>query len=208
MSGFAELCVTTNFSFLRAGSHPEVVETALALGLAGIGVADRNTLAGVVRAHVKAKRCARRGKAISASLSAAGWCFAMERLTCWPIRRIARLTPILRAPQHRQSARAEECWLDFGDLIAHSEGLCCIVISPDAAPRMRLILSLPRCVKRAGGLAAAPFRFDARIAGVFACEGMRRRNRGAPHRHDGALMHDPRGVRCLMSSPAFARRKN
>src|SRR5215475_11238542 len=56
MSGFAELCVTTNFSFLRSGSHPEeMVEQAHALGLAGIGVADRNTLAGVVRAHMKAK---------------------------------------------------------------------------------------------------------------------------------------------------------
>ncbi len=33
MSGFAELCVTTNFSFLRSGSHPEeMVEQAAALG--------------------------------------------------------------------------------------------------------------------------------------------------------------------------------
>lgn len=56
MSGFAELCVTTNFSFLRSGSHPEeMVEQAVALGLTGIGIADRNTLAGVVRAHVKAR---------------------------------------------------------------------------------------------------------------------------------------------------------
>src|SRR5215510_8718902 len=56
MSGFAELCVTTNFSFLRSGSHPEeMVEQAATLGLAGIGIADRNTLAGVVRAHVAAK---------------------------------------------------------------------------------------------------------------------------------------------------------
>ena len=53
---FAELCTTTNFSFLRAGSHPEeMVEQAQVLGLAGLGVADRNSLAGVVRAHVAAK---------------------------------------------------------------------------------------------------------------------------------------------------------
>ncbi len=56
MSAFAELCASTNFSFLRAGSHPEeMAEQAKALGLAGLGVADRNTLAGVVRTHVAAK---------------------------------------------------------------------------------------------------------------------------------------------------------
>src|SRR5437763_893443 len=53
MTGFAELAVTTNFSFLRGGSHPEeLVGQAIALGLKGIGIADRNRLAGVVRAHV------------------------------------------------------------------------------------------------------------------------------------------------------------
>jgi DNA polymerase III alpha subunit len=49
---YAELAVTTNFSFLRGGSHPEeFVEQAKALGLIGLGIADRNTVAGVVRAH-------------------------------------------------------------------------------------------------------------------------------------------------------------
>jgi len=53
---FAELAVTSNFSFLRGGSQPhELVETAKALGLGAIGIADRNTLAGAVRAHVAAK---------------------------------------------------------------------------------------------------------------------------------------------------------
>ncbi len=53
---YAELQVTTNFSFLRGGSHgEELVAQAKALGLAAIAVADRNTLAGVVRAHVAAK---------------------------------------------------------------------------------------------------------------------------------------------------------
>ena len=53
---FAELAATTNFSFLRGASHPEeMVARAAELGLAGIGIADRNTLAGVVRAHVFAR---------------------------------------------------------------------------------------------------------------------------------------------------------
>src|SRR5262249_27530070 len=50
---YAELDVTTNFSFLRGGSHPEeLVATAKLLGLEAIAVTDRNTLAGVVRAHL------------------------------------------------------------------------------------------------------------------------------------------------------------
>jgi error-prone DNA polymerase len=53
---YAELDVTTNFSFLRGASHAEeLVAQAKALGVAALGVADRNTLAGVVRAHVAAK---------------------------------------------------------------------------------------------------------------------------------------------------------
>jgi error-prone DNA polymerase len=49
---YAELQVTTNYSFLRGGSHPgELVFQAANLGHYAIGVADRNTLAGVVRAY-------------------------------------------------------------------------------------------------------------------------------------------------------------
>ncbi len=57
---YTELQVTTNFSFLRGGSHPEeLVEQAAALGYKKIAITDRNTLAGVVRAHI-----ATRGKDI------------------------------------------------------------------------------------------------------------------------------------------------
>ena len=52
MSAYAEVAVTTNYSFLRGASHPkELVQTAAELGLTAIGIADRNTLAGVVRAY-------------------------------------------------------------------------------------------------------------------------------------------------------------
>ncbi len=51
MSAYAELAAATNFSFLRGASHPQdMVMTALLLGYAGLGVADRNSVAGVVRA--------------------------------------------------------------------------------------------------------------------------------------------------------------
>ncbi|MGD9805625.1 MAG: error-prone DNA polymerase [Hyphomicrobiaceae bacterium] len=52
MTLYAELATTTNFSFLRGASHPgDLVIRAVLLGHAGIGIADRNTVAGVVRAY-------------------------------------------------------------------------------------------------------------------------------------------------------------
>ena len=49
---YAELVAASDFSFLRGASHPQdLVLTALLLGHAGLGIADRNTVAGVVRAH-------------------------------------------------------------------------------------------------------------------------------------------------------------
>jgi error-prone DNA polymerase len=56
MSVYAELAVTTNFSFLRgASTAEELVLRAKELGLLGLGIADRNSVAGVVRAHYMAK---------------------------------------------------------------------------------------------------------------------------------------------------------
>ncbi|MBY0534303.1 MAG: error-prone DNA polymerase [Chitinophagaceae bacterium] len=58
LDGYVELEVTTNFSFLQGGSHPEeLVEQALLLGYKEIAIADHNTLAGVVRAYAAAKKC-------------------------------------------------------------------------------------------------------------------------------------------------------
>jgi len=52
VAGYAEIGITTNFSFLRGGSHPqEYVHQASDYRLPVIGIADRNTLAGVVRAY-------------------------------------------------------------------------------------------------------------------------------------------------------------
>ncbi|MEM9999431.1 MAG: error-prone DNA polymerase [Pseudomonadota bacterium] len=53
---YFELDVRSNFSFLTGASHPEeLVVTAKRLGLSGLGLADTNTVAGVVRAHMAAK---------------------------------------------------------------------------------------------------------------------------------------------------------
>jgi error-prone DNA polymerase len=54
---YAELYVTSNFSFLRGASHPEeLVEQASVLGYSAIAITDVNTVAGIVRAHVAAKK--------------------------------------------------------------------------------------------------------------------------------------------------------
>lgn len=53
---FAEMVAASNFSFLRGASHAQdLVAQALALGHRGLGIADRNTVAGVVRAYAAVK---------------------------------------------------------------------------------------------------------------------------------------------------------
>jgi error-prone DNA polymerase len=168
---FAELCVTTNFSFLRSGSHPEeMAEQAKALGLSGIGVADRNTLAGVVRAHVVAKEHGLR------LIVGARLVFMDETpdIIAYPQDRVAyaRLTRLLTRGNLR--APKGECHLGLDDLLAHAGGLRCIVIPPDEAHTLPLSPS-PRREGEARSLAAyldavreacgavwlaAPFRFD------------------------------------------------
>ena len=76
-SAYAELQVTRNFSFLRGASHPEeLVAVAADLGLAAMALSDRNTLAGVVRAHIAARRAGLRFivGAVSISKAARGSC--------------------------------------------------------------------------------------------------------------------------------------
>ena len=57
---YAELCITSNFTFLTGASHPEeLVTRAAELGLAAIAITDRNSVAGVVRAYSALKELAR-----------------------------------------------------------------------------------------------------------------------------------------------------
>ncbi len=60
MISYAELCVTTNFTFLTGASHPEELATRAAeLGLSAIAITDRNSVAGVVRAFSALKELER-----------------------------------------------------------------------------------------------------------------------------------------------------
>ena len=124
---YAELHVTTNYGFLRGASHPEeLVLTAKALGMAAIGVTDRNSLAGVVRAWSKGKEVGLR------VLTGARLDFADETpsVLCYPIDREAwgRLTRLLTVGQRR--AKKGECHLTRRDLIDHGEGQLILVIPP------------------------------------------------------------------------------
>ena len=81
----AEIGVATNFSFLRGASHPEeLVARSAELGLSAIGIADRNTLAGVVRARRHARANIARRSAIFARWRARGWRSPTIRLTSSP----------------------------------------------------------------------------------------------------------------------------
>jgi len=124
---YAELQTTTNYSFLRGASHPgELVTTAKALGLAAIGVADRNTLAGVVRAWAKGREIGQR------VLAGARLDFAdrTPSVLCYPTDRAAwgRLTRLLTVGQRR--AIKGECHLTGADLLAHGEGQLVLVVPP------------------------------------------------------------------------------
>ena len=64
LGGYAELAVTTNFTFLTGASHPEeLVTRAAELGLAAIAITDRNSLAGVVRAWTALRELRREAEA-------------------------------------------------------------------------------------------------------------------------------------------------
>ena len=130
MSGYAELQVSSNFSFLRGASHPEeLVETAARLGHAAIAIADRNSLAGVVRAHIAAK--AHGIKLI------VGACLELDdgtRLLCLPTDRpaYARLSRMLSLGKRRVGKG--ECLLTRQDVIAHGEGQMILLLPPECLP--------------------------------------------------------------------------
>jgi error-prone DNA polymerase len=124
---YAELAVATNFSFLRGASHAEeLVERAGELGLAAIGIADRNTLAGVVRAHTMAKEKNLR-LLVGARLVAGD---GFETIS-YPMDRLAyeRLCRLLTRGNRR--AKKGECHLALADILAESEGQIFIVMPPD-----------------------------------------------------------------------------
>ena len=131
MTTFVELAAASNFSFLRGASHPEeLVITAAALGSAGLAVCDRNTLAGVVRAHLAGREV---------GIPTAVGCrlvFHDETpdILAWPTDRAAygRLCRLLTVGNMR-GAKAD-CRLLLSDLVEWCEGLVLAIVAQTGTP--------------------------------------------------------------------------
>lgn len=123
---YTELQVTSNFSFLRGASHPEeMVDQAVALGYDAIAITDRNTFAGIVRAHAAAKK-------VGIRLIPACRLDLLDgpSLLAFPtdIKAYAQLSALLTLGNLR--AEKGSCYLYKADVYAHAAGSKFIVISP------------------------------------------------------------------------------
>src|SRR5579875_1717604 len=101
MQRYAELQVSSNFSFLRGASHPqELVNAANAYGHYAIALTDRNTLSGIVLAHSTLQEANRRTRfLVGCRLDFTNG----ESLLCYPTDRQAygRLTQLLTLDRRR-----------------------------------------------------------------------------------------------------------
>ena len=146
---YAELCTTSNFTFLCGASHPEeLVMRAADLGLAAIAITDRNSLAGVVRAYsalkvlkddIPAEKLPKLivGCRIVLRNSSVDW-------VALPTDRAAyqRLTRLLTCGKRRASKG--ECHLDLNDLMDHAKGMILIAIPSDLDTAQRDIHPVQR----------------------------------------------------------------
>ena len=131
MPRYAELAVTTNFSFLRGAAHPaEMVATAHALGLTAIGIADRNSFAGAVRAYGEAKKRPGIRLLVGTRLvTTDGF-----EVIAYPTDRAAygRLCRLLS--HGNLKAPKGECHIGFDDILAVADAQMLIALPPDDLP--------------------------------------------------------------------------
>lgn len=130
--GYAELHCRTNYSFLEGASHPdELIQTAEQLGLQAVAVTDRNSLAGVVRAHVSAKNSRVRlliGAEIVPVDGAATVLLPVSRAG------YARLSSLIT--RGRCKAPKGECRLTVHDIAEHADELqCCVPLNQESQLR-------------------------------------------------------------------------
>ncbi|WP_118975758.1 error-prone DNA polymerase [Taibaiella koreensis] len=123
---YTELQVTSNFSFLHGGSHPEeLIEQAFELGHKQIAITDHNTLAGIVRAHVAAKE-----KGMRLIPACRLDLLDGPSLLAYPTDRdaYARLSALLTLGNLR--TEKGDCQLYKSDVYQHAEGIKFIAIPP------------------------------------------------------------------------------
>src|SRR4051812_46606022 len=121
-SPYVELGVTSPFSFLRGASDAiELVLTALGAGMHAIGIADRNTLAGVVRMHSACK-----GAGLKPLIGCRLDLTDAPSLLAYPVDRdgYGRLSRLLSLGKMR--SEKGECELSLADVADHSDGIAFI----------------------------------------------------------------------------------
>jgi DNA-directed DNA polymerase III PolC len=129
---YLEFATASNFSFLRGASHPEeLMVQAQAIGLAGLGLCDRNSVAGVVRAHL-----AKREQNLSLNYHPGARLVLADGtpdVLAYPRDRAAwgRLTRLLTVGNLR--GEKGECVLHLDDLLAHVEGMELVVMDASSA---------------------------------------------------------------------------
>ena len=158
---YAELAVTSHFSFLRGASSPEeLVIAAKELGLTGLGMADRNSVAGVVRAHITAEELGKTEHDKTGFKIAVGarLVFSDETpdILAYPRHRAGwgRLTRLLSLGKRR--AGKGDCILGLPDLLDHLEGLNLVVMPPPRIQAERLGALLVRLKAAAPSTAPPP----------------------------------------------------
>ena len=125
---YAELQVTSHFSFLRgASSCEELFAQAAAMGISALGIVDRNSLAGIVRAYEAARTTGVR-LIVGCRLDLADGMSVLVYPTDRPA--YARLCRLLSLGKKR--AGKGKCHLEWQDLVAYGEGLIAVVV-PDIA---------------------------------------------------------------------------
>jgi error-prone DNA polymerase len=133
---YADLQVSTNYSFLRGASHPrEMVAAAAALGHTAVGITDRNSLAGIVKAYDAATQ-AKIKLVIGCRLELTGG----ESLLCYPRDRAAysRLVRLLTVGKRR--AKKGQCHLSYEDLLEYGEGQLLVALGDYASAPLRILL--------------------------------------------------------------------
>lgn len=136
--GYAELCCTSNFTFLRGASHPEeLITRAAALRLTGVAITDHNSLAGVVRAYSALKELRREhgedtqlpkliiGARLILRNSGTHWIALPQDRTAY-----ARLTRLLTLGKRRAPKGA--CYLDLRDVAQGCAGMSLIALPQQA----------------------------------------------------------------------------
>ncbi|WP_433960346.1 PHP domain-containing protein, partial [Bradyrhizobium guangdongense] len=133
---YAEIGITTNFSFLRGGSDPRAyVHQASILGIPAIGIADHNTLAGVVRAYKELDNDKVLHKPKLLIGARIVFTDGTPDILVYPRDRAAygRLCQLLtRGKRGDDITRIEkgECHLAFADLLEFSEGQLLVLTLP------------------------------------------------------------------------------